>query len=82
MLYECWSILSFHVCCGVLPSQHEKGSKIIQIAVSLLMRSSTKHVLVFPSLCAVVICRTGIEDEYLIFKKGFERLLQLLPCSS
>lgn len=51
-------------------SMREEGSKMIQIAVSLLMRSSAKHVLVFLSLCAAVICRTGIVNEYLIFKKG------------
>lgn len=49
-------------------SMGQKGSKIIQITLSLLMRSSAKCVLVF-CRCAVVICRTGIEKEYLIFKK-------------
>lgn len=67
---------------SVLLSMSGKGSEMIQIAASLLMRSSAKHVLGFLSLCAVVICRTGIENEYLIFQKGFGRLLRPLPCPS
>lgn len=60
--YALWSFGVFYLFMSVVVSfplsMREKGSKIIQIAVSLLMRSSAKHVLVFPSLCAVVICRT------------------------
>lgn len=77
---KCWSIVYFHVCCGVLPSMREKEREILQIAVSLLATSSAKHVLLFLSLGAMVICRTGIENECLIFKRGLGRLLQPLPC--
>lgn len=52
--YALWSVGVFYLFMSVvvsfLLSVREKGSKIIQITLSLLMRSSAKHVLVFPSL--------------------------------
>lgn len=49
--YALWSVGVFYLFMSVVVSFHlsmrEKGSKIIQIAVSLLMRSSAKHVLFF-----------------------------------
>lgn len=70
--YALWSVGVFYLFMSAMVSfplsMGQKGSKIIQITLSLLMRSSAKCVLVF-CRCAVVICRTGIEKEYLIFKK-------------
>lgn len=52
--YALWSVGVFYLFMSVVVSfplsVREKGSKIIQITLSLLMRSSAKHVLVFPSL--------------------------------
>lgn len=52
MLYEVLEyFISISVGVSFPLSMREKGSKIIQIMLSSLMRSSAKHVLVFLSLC-------------------------------